>query len=423
MAPPLEANELNVNDQNKPLRRDRNRMSKRAGPGNRSDAREHPLRTGLALGLLAVLAMVFWLAFWPRADAAKLTSSPTAEPGVSAFGQSHSTQPAARHSATGNRMKARELSPAALAKHRHLEEVWAAFLAAQALADPMARDAALNRCMAGMSPELAADLLAGLGPEDLKGVAARRLFDHWATGNPGEAAAWAQGQGDPETRQSYLNVAALRWAATDLKAAADWARSLPEGEGRTEIMAAVGAEAVRSDPLEALRMGVELPAGAAQADLISRAAAEWAVTDRDSAVAWAKQIEDEALRQRVTGQVVVASAEQDPAGAATIALQQMPLGEERDRALVSVVQRWVQTDPAVASAWVSEFPEGAVGRDAMDNLVNLWADRDLVASGNWLLTLRAGELRNVGILAYARVLRRTDAALADRWASSVTGGQ
>ena len=189
---------------------------------------------------------------------------------------------------------------------------------------------------------------------------------------------------------------------------------MPEGKAREEIMAAVGSEAVRSDPLEALLMGFELPASAAQADLIRRAAAEWAATDRDNAVAWAQQIKDQGLRQLVTEQIVVASAEADPLSAATIALQQMTPGVEQDRALVSIVQRWVQTDPDLASSWVREFPGGELGRDAIDNLINLWATRDSAASGKWLLTLPAGELRNTGLLAYSRALERTDAALVNR---------
>lgn len=389
--------------------------------GGRSDDANRTVRNGFARGLLALVVVGLCLAIWPRSK----TPPHTAEQIPSALAQSGSQPHPDRYSDVGSRVSSWELDPdsPAATKKRHFEELWAAFLAAQALEDPIERNAALNRCMKSLTPEVAANLLAWLKPADLKGDIAQRLFDHWATGKPDVAAAWAQGQDDPESRQAFLNVAALRWAATDLSKAANWARNLPEGNSRFEIMAAVGSEAVRSDPLEALRLGVELPAGAAQTELIRRAAAEWAGKDRDSAMEWAEQIEDKELRLRVTEQIVVASAEQDPMGAATIALQQMSPGEEQGRAVVSIVQRWVQTDPGVASAWVSGFPESALGRDAVDNLVNLWANRDLVASGNWLLTLRKGELRNAGILAYSRVLGRTDAELAQRWALSVTAGQ
>lgn len=316
--------------------------------------------------------------------------------------------------AAASRPKAAPLSPAE-AERQRWERLRAMFLNAQSIEDTMEQSEALDRCMKDITPEVAALLLVEFKPEDLKGSGAQRLFDHWASANPSEAATWAQSQGDAETRKSFLSVAAMRWTVVDLKAAATWARSLPEGSGRAEIMAAVGSEAVRSDPLEALLMGFELPASAAQANLILRAAAEWAATDRDNAVEWAKRIEDKGLRQQVTAQIVVASAEADPLSAATMALQQMTPGEEQDRAVVSIVQRWVQTDPELASTWVRGFPDGALGRDAVDNLITLWAARDSVASGKWLLTLPAGELRDTGLLAYSRALARTDEAFAQRW--------
>jgi hypothetical protein len=279
-------------------------------------------------------------------------------------------------------------------------------LHAQSITDTIEQSAALERIMEDVTPEAAARLLADFDPEEMKGSGARALFDLWATSNPQDAVAWAQGLGDPETRQAFLHLSALRWATVNLPAAAAWARSLPEGDARTEIMAAVGSEAVRSDPLEAMLIGFELPACSVQADLILRAAAEWAATDRHNAVGWATQIKDPHLLQQVTERVVVASAEADPLAAVTIALQQMAPGAAQDRAMVSIVQRWAQTDPELAAAWVSGFPGGSLGRDAMDNLIGLWATRDSVASGKWLLTLPSGELREAGLLAHARVIER-----------------
>ncbi len=373
---------------------------------NPSDKANGAKRKGLLVLIVVVTGVS--LAFWLRSG----TASHPAEPTPSTSAQTGLQPRPADHSATGNWPSAQGFSPATAAGKRPLEDLRAAFLAAEALESTMEQDAALKRCMEGLAPEMAANLLAILKPEELKSGGAGRLFDYWATANPKDAAAWAQGQGDVETRQSFLNVAALRWAVTDLKEATTWARSLPAGDTKTEIMAAVGSEAVRSDPFEALRLGFELPAGAAKTNLLRRAASEWAVKDRDSAVQWAQQIEDKDLRQLVTEQVAVASAEQDPVGAATIAMQQMVPGTEQDRAVVSIIQRWVQTNPEHAAAWVREFPQCQLGRDAMDNLVNLWTDKDLVASGDWLLTLPAGELRNVGILAYSRALERTDAEFA-----------
>jgi hypothetical protein len=306
---------------------------------------------------------------------------------------------------------------------KHLEALWAQFSAAQEMQDPMGQITALNRLMEGMVQGTAASLVASLKFEDLKGTAAQLLFDHWASANPASAANWAQAQSDPEIRQSFLTVAALRWAVTDLPAAASWGRSLPDGDLRNEIMVSIGSEAVRSNPIEALKLAAELPSSTMQADLVCRAAAEWAVTDRDSVLEWSKQIKDVNLLQRVTEQIVLSLADENPSGAAINALVDMNQGLEQDRVIVSIVQRWVQTDPEKASEWVSQFPEGKLSKDAVENLVSLWANQDLEKSGNWLLSLPAGPMRDDGILAYSVALRRTDSAMADQWASSVTSSQ
>ncbi len=305
---------------------------------------------------------------------------------------------------------------------RSCEKLRAAFLRAQRVLDPMQQQSAFDRCMEGLTSEMAATLLAEMNPQDLNGTAAQRLFDHWASANPTEAAAWAQVQGDLDLRQSLMNVAALRWAVVDLKGATTWVRNLPDGDLRTAIIAAIGGEALRADPVEALRLAAELPDSQAQTDLVCRAAAEWAVTDQNSVLDWSRKIEDEHLQQRVTEQIVVATVEQDPLASAHHALQLLPEGMVQDRALVSIVQRWVQTDPAAVSAWVSQFPEDKLGVDVITNVVSLWANNDLPASGDWLMKLPAGVLRDAGILSYVRVLERTDADLAERWTASMTHG-
>lgn len=353
------------------------------------------------------------IAIWPRSEPSGVTGA-----------RNSSTSSADSQTHLGNRRPTSSLRRemglgSAASKNPLIQRLLAGFFEAQVIEDPMERNEALGRWLEGLSPEMAASLLALLSPEQLKGDAAQRLFDHWATARPREAALWATSHGDGETRQSFARLAAMRWAVADLDEAAAWSRSLPEGESRSEIMAAVASEAVRGDPHEALRLAEELPSGAKQDALILRALAEWAATEKQGALKWAEQIKDESLRQSITGQIAVASAETNSAEAANLVLQQMTPGVEQDRALVSIVQRWVQTEPEAAAAWVMDFPEGAIGQDAMDNLVSLWASKDLAAPGKWLLTLEAGKLRNAGILAYSQVLSRTDATAAERWKSLV----
>ena len=303
------------------------------------------------------------------------------------------------------------------------EKVCAALLAAQGNKCPIEQNAAFARVMKDMAPGGAMELLEFLRPEGLKGVAANRLLDRWATADPCNAMLWAQSLQDLDTSGSLMHLVAQRWAVADLAEAASWVRGLSEGTLRTDLMMAVGAEAVGLNPVEALRLATELPTSDAQEDLICRAAAEWAGSDLESSLAWAEQIDDENLKQRVTEVIAVASASQDPAGATRIVLEKMTAGIGQDRAILSILQRMIQTDPSIASAWVSQFPEDDMGKEAVTSMVTLWANQDLTASGNWLSGLPIGPLRNAGILAYSRVLRVTDTQLAERWESSLTGTQ
>jgi hypothetical protein len=365
-------------------------------------------------GLLTLVVLSFKVVIWPSSEA----GLGEAERFASASALSNSEPNSASHNQSNSRVRAQQRS-SVNTKKQPLEN----FLAAQALEDPLQQQAAFEQCMEGMTPQMARSLLNGFDPENLKGAAAQRLFDHWATTNPRDAAAWAQCQGDPETCRCFLTVAALRWAAIDLKEAAAWGQSLPEGSLQTEIMTAMASEAVRADPVEALRLAADLPISNAQSDLVCRAAAEWALSDLDSVLTWTGQIKDENLKQRVIEEIAVASADQDSAGAAQIVLEQMSPGMGQDRAIVSIVQRMVQTDPAGASAWVSQFPNDSLGVDSIDNLVNLWAKQDPAAPSEWLLTLPEGALRNAGALAYSHILKRTDAELAERWTQFLTRSQ
>ncbi len=334
---------------------------------------------------------------------------------------SEKSEPQANYIHNHNSPSRRHSSATASLKQR-LEKMRSDFFKIQATDDALEWEAAMSKFLEGMTLEMAAILLYEMGEDEMKDAAAQRLFDYWATGSPRKAAALAEAINDPQTRLILLNIAALRWAVSDLTGAAAWARNLPDDNVRTEIMTAVSSEAIRSDPFEALRLITELSSSTAQTNVILRAAAEWAYQNPGEVMRWADQIEDLKLRQQVIEQIAVASAEKNPASAAVIALEKLPAGGDQDRALVSIVQRWAQSDPIAASHWVSQFPNDALGHDAMENLVTLWADMDLNASGKWLLSLQPSELRNVGIQTYARVLSRTDAELAKRWGSSLYQG-
>src|SRR6185369_11996336 len=102
---------------------------------------------------------------------------------------------------------------------------------------------------------------------------------------------------------------------------------------------------------------------------------EWAGQDPDAPVTWAEKMESSTLREQVFANTAISLSETDPAAAATLALQKLPPGGRQDDTVVSIVQRWAQTEPAQAADWVVQFPEGRLRDAAVENLVQIWSEK------------------------------------------------
>ena len=214
---------------------------------------------------------------------------------------------------------------------------------------------------------------------------------------PEAAAAWmARLPQNAENRGALVQVATA-WAETDLPGALHWTDSLPAGEDKNAVVTAIAYEAARTEPTAALNIASALPATEERERLLGYAVSQWASTEPALATAWAKQVPDANLRQRLLGEVAIGSAKADAAGAATLVSTALIPGETQERAAVAIVQRWAQTSPADAAAWVLRFPDVPARQQAVENLVSLWAVQDSRAAKAWLQSLPAGFVRD-GVL-------------------------
>ena len=237
----------------------------------------------------------------------------------------------------------------------------AALLAAfEPEADPDRRSAGLERAAASVSQaDLPAALNAlsantSLAADELRQALARR----WAESQPGAAAAaWVAQLPEGPTCRDLAQQVAIAWANSDLAAAAHWVNSLPDGGVKSAAVLGFGYEAARADPMTALAVAAALPASPDRDEMLIHAASQWAATDPAAAMAWASQAADSRLRQRLLAAVALASAKQDPATAAGLAATAVDPGPEQDRTAVAIVQRWAQTSPEAAAAWVAQFPD------------------------------------------------------------------
>ena len=245
------------------------------------------------------------------------------------------------------------------------------------------------------------------------------LIRRWAELDAPTAAGWVEKTLTGSARANAMASLAALWTEQDPQAAEAWARKLPQEEERSAVLLAVAYELTREDPRRALALAVGLPAGESRDEFIVQSAGAWAANATKEAVDWARKISDETLRHRALAAIATGSAENDPAAAATLAVQSLPAGREQDDAVVGIVQRWVQKEPGKAAAWVTQFPTGTLRDTALETVVNLWADQDLTEAGKWARSLASRDGRDVAVGAYVEKLAVQFPERAAEWAKAI----
>ncbi len=226
------------------------------------------------------------------------------------------------------------------------------------------------------------------------------LMRRWAERDVAAAAAWATQLPEGDARNQVLEQVAIVWANSDLTDATVWLQNLPDGESKYLATLSTAYEATRTDPVAALELASKLLASPERDELLAHAIRQWATENFATASDWAAKIPDTTLRQEMQAAVAVAGADENAAAAALIASSLAP-GETQGRAAVAITQRWTQSAPQDAAAWISQFPDMPVRDAAVENLVGLWAQHDSAATVNWLSTLPSGSLRTAAIKSLA----------------------
>ena len=187
-------------------------------------------------------------------------------------------------------------------------------------------------------------------------------------------------------RGTALEQVSIAWANSDLPAAAAWVQAMPPGTDQQVAAMGLGYEAARSEPATALIVAGALPPGPQRDDLLVHAVSQWAAANPAAAADWAAQVPDGQLRERLLGAVAISSAKVDGAAAANLAVKSIGAGEEQDRTAVSIVQRWAQSSPSAAAAWVAQWPASPVRDAAAQSLLALGTPQGSQAAATAQLT-------------------------------------
>lgn len=246
------------------------------------------------------------------------------------------------------------------------------FILAEIHGEPeSARSAHLIQAADSLAPDHLRAVIAALHAEADNEAAFgwySRLIRRWAAQDPRAAAAWVAGMPAGSAREDACEGIAIAWAGTDLSAAITWAGQLGPGDEQQQVLLTIAYEATRPAPATALAIAEALERTPARDDLMVHAVMQWAVLNPKDAAAWAGRTSDGALRERILATVATVWADRDPAQAANLALDSLAPGRPRDDAVIGIVQRWLQRDPAAVTAWVSRFPDGPLRLTAINTI-------------------------------------------------------
>ena len=215
---------------------------------------------------------------------------------------------------------------------------------------------------------LSNDLPATLQTLQLAGDPAARahagtaLVAALAAQNPAVAATVALALPSGPAQTAAVEIAAHAFVQHDAAAALRWAFELYDAVTANLARRAVARELVRENPRNAMDRIKALPAGPARADVFVFAAAAWAAQDGASAVAWLRELPDDAFRQRLTSTIAFEIAQTKPDRAIALA-EDLPAGRSRWLIFSAIAQTWIIKDPKAALAWSAQLPAGEA-RDA-----------------------------------------------------------
>jgi hypothetical protein len=166
------------------------------------------------------------------------------------------------------------------------------------------------------------------------------------------------------------------WARTFPAEALAWLKNAPEGEQRLTVAEIVCAELAQTNPVAAVTLAADcLGSGTNSAAqfLLHNMAQQWADHDLPAASAWALAQPEGEQRDNLLQRIAMVQSKTDPAGAATMLVQQMQPGATQTEAAISVLYQWAQTDAAAALAWAEAFPAGELRDRAVQEVKNVSA--------------------------------------------------
>lgn len=228
-----------------------------------------------------------------------------------------------------------------------------------------------------------------------------------------------------------FDILAETWKAADPDAAEAWARLLPPGiasfspeqfgeatiasfkpetsEDFEKLLA--GGEAInqakiiRAWAAKYPREAAVFATNSKIKALIDEAVATWAAADPDSALAWAKELNDEDARHQAMVAALSSWCLKHPGDPVDLT----GLHEIMDgRAMAALLQGWTLHDPASAGSYALAIEDSNIRNSAVSQVADMWTMRNADQASAWADALPDKDLRETALIAISRKLAITD---------------
>jgi len=230
----------------------------------------------------------------------------------------------------------------------------------------------------------AAELTQALTAEQRGTPFGLAALERWLRVEPAKAARWMAAQPETTDAQALLVARALLKNPAAVRVYCD---GLSDGDWKQSVLKSASLELAESDPVGAINLAWRLNAEAVRTDVLQTVTYDWITHEPRAALDWIAQVNDAALREGLLAVGAKAIAATDPDLAAGWLVTAVKSEKILNDTALSIIESWATQDPAKAARWVALFPLQGPREAAVNLVVDRWLQSDPNAANAWLLTL------------------------------------
>ena len=215
-------------------------------------------------------------------------------------------------------------------------------------------------------------------------------------------------EGRAQLRWSLLS----RLAELDPRPAATFAQSLADEALRDHGLKLVMESWTQSDPEAAATwlQGFERPS---RNGLLDEVIAGWSTARYDEALSWARDRADGSVKERALIHLSYRWLETDPRQAMEYAWK---LQSATHQLVTTLASEWARRDPQAAAGWAAQLPEGPPRAQVIASLTAAWAESSPRDAAVFAASLPAGETQTEAMVSAISGWARLDPPQAVQWA-------